>query len=322
MQDTEQSKNQIDSSTVKYNEKSFMKTLHNILLFILKFGLDIIYFARKILIGCFLFLKLFERVIPISTHLYHKLAEKFYLDEVTQKRIKSESSRSKSDRVVYTVLTGDYDNLISQYYYNPHWDYICLTDNKDLIENGHSFWKIVPLEMNYENIAKKSRIPKILAHKFLQDYKYSLYIDANIDILSPKVFRNIDKLINSGEKFAITKHYLRDCIYEEMLACMQYRKEDAGNILKLYAKYKEENFPSNYGLTENNVIFREHNDAEVIKLMEDWWYMVENYSKRDQLSLMYVCWKNNFKISSLFKKPLRFCIRDIFILYKHKADKK
>ena len=176
-----------------------------------------------------------------------------------------------------------------------------------------------------------SSLKKLSLRQYLLK-KISLFIEGkiakrfpshlHIDILSPKVFRNIDKLINSGEKFAITKHYLRDCIYEEMLACMQYRKEDAGNILKLYAKYKEENFPSNYGLTENNVIFREHNDAEVIKLMEDWWYMVENYSKRDQLSLMYVCWKNNFKISSLFKKPLRFCIRDIFILYKHKADKK
>ncbi len=286
-------------------------------LFLLRIEFELIYFIRKIFIG---FIKLVitpvQYIMKFTGDIGQKKREQYYLAPAIQQR-HYDINKKTSDKVVYTVLTGDYDNLISQYYYNPDWNYICFTDNKDLIENGHSFWKIVPFEIDYENIAKKSRIPKILAHKFLQDYKYSLYIDANIDILSPKVFRNIDKLINRGVKLAITRHYVRNCIYEEMLACLPHKKEVVGNILKLYAKYKEENFPSNYGLTENNVIFREHNDAEVIKLMEDWWYMVENYSKRDQLSLMYVCWKNNFKISSLFKKPLRFAPKD-FLFVNHK----
>ena len=103
---------------------------------------------------------------------------------------------------------------------------------------------------------------------------------------------------------------------------MQLKKESYENIFRLYSLYEKEHFPQHYGLTENNVIFREHNNKDVIKVMEDWAYMVENYSKRDQLSLMYVCWKNNFRISPLFDKPLKTHIRDILIILDHKADRK
>ncbi len=33
--------------------------------------------------------------------------------------------------------------------------------------------------------------------------------------------------------------------------------------------------------------------------MDEWWYYIENYSKRDQLSLSYVLWKNQVKIEDI-----------------------
>ena len=270
--------------------------MEKIKLGILKVQMLIIFWLRRIFIGNYKLLIKCEETMTLLNNIFQNLSEEYFLNKSIQKKNFRKTNRPKSDKVVYTVLTGDYDNLISQYYYNPEWDYICFTDNAEYIKNGHPFWKIIPLDIQYENTAIKSRIPKILAHKFLKDYKYSLYIDANIDILSPKIFKRINELIKSGEICAITKHARRTCIYEEMLTC--------------------------YGLTENNVIFREHNNKDVIKVMEDWAYMVENYSKRDQLSLMYVCWKNNFRISPLFDKPLKTHIRDILIIFDHKADKK
>lgn len=224
-----------------------------------------------------------------------------------------------SDRVVYTVLTGEYDALIPQYYYNPKWHYICFTDNRKLIENGHPFWKIVPFDSEEENIAKKSRIPKILAHKFLPDYKYSLYIDANVDIISSRIYDACENLIKRNSKMAGSIHDCRKCIYQEMTECMILEKDDAENIARLFKKYKAENFPQEYGLFENNVIFREHNDNDVKKLMDEWWYMVKTYSKRDQLSLMYVCWRQGFKIEKLLPLPLRLCNEDILFL-EHKEN--
>ena len=288
---------------------------------ILKIQIDTIFWLRRIFIGNRKLLNKCEECLSKINDTFQELSEKYFLNKTIQNKNNGKTNRRKTNKVVYTVLTGDYDNLISQYYYEPDWDYICFTDNREYIKNGHPFWKIIPLEIEYKDTAKKSRIPKILAHKFLKEYKYSLYIDTNIDILSPKLFRQTDKLIEHKEICAITKHSFRECIYEEMLACMHLKKESLDNILKLYTKYKEENFPANFGLTENNVIFREHNDKKVIKLMEDWWYMVENYSKRDQLSLMYVCWKNNFTIAPLFDKPIRTQVRDIIIILNHKGGR-
>lgn len=70
------------------------------------------------------------------------------------------------------------------------------------------------------------------------------------------------------------------------------------------------------GLTENNVIYRKHKDPRCIKVMEDWWYMVENYSRRDQLSLFYVLWKNGEQMTYLldFRLKVIKLISDCFTI--------
>lgn len=62
---------------------------------------------------------------------------------------------------------------------------------------------------------------------------------------------------------------------------------------------KEANYPPENGLISAAVLIRKHNDSTVIKVMEDWWYFVKNYSKRDQLSFNFVAWKHNFKYDIL-----------------------
>ena len=43
-------------------------------------------------------------------------------------------------------------------------------------------------------------------------------------------------------------------------------------ILKLIKmKYNNTKFPDNFGLTENCLIIRKHNEEEVIYLMNKWW---------------------------------------------------
>lgn len=45
----------------------------------------------------------------------------------------------KNKKVIYTAITGNYDNLITPKIKNDNWGYICFTDNSEL----HSeFWKI------------------------------------------------------------------------------------------------------------------------------------------------------------------------------------
>lgn len=51
--------------------------------------------------------------------------------------------KRKTDKVIYTCLTGNYDNLINHYYINPDWDYICFTDNENLLKSSENgIWQI------------------------------------------------------------------------------------------------------------------------------------------------------------------------------------
>ena len=52
-----------------------------------------------------------------------------------------------------------------------------------------------------------------------------------------------------------------------------------------------ENFPRNTNLVQSGVLLRKHNNDKCIFMMNKWWEMIKNYSKRDQLSFNYVFWK-------------------------------
>ena len=46
-------------------------------------------------------------------------------------------------KCIYTVLTGGYDDLLEPEFVTPGWDYICVTDNKELTS---SVWRFVYIE--------------------------------------------------------------------------------------------------------------------------------------------------------------------------------
>jgi len=196
----------------------------------------------------------------------------------------------KDKLVVYTALTGNYDNLVTPSVINPNFDYICFTDNPELKSD---FWTIKLMEESTLDRVRKARRHKILPHEYLKEYDYSLWIDANFDIIG-----DVEEYINryaKNRKLMVIKHDKRDDIYDEARECIRLEKDDPEIINKQIERYAKENYPKNNGLIASGIIFRNHSDPEVIKVMEDWFNEVENYSRRDQLSFNYVCWKNNFK---------------------------
>ena len=65
------------------------------------------------------------------------------------------------------------------------------------------------------------------------------------------------------------------------------------NVESHIKKYKKDGFPKNFGAFECNVLIRKHNEKDCAMLMDKWWdEFCATPSKRDQLSLPYVLWKN------------------------------
>lgn len=176
--------------------------------------------------------------------------------------------------VVYTVITGGYDKLRKHFDVDGY-DFICFTDNENLKSD---FWEIryIPDELKELSDSKKNRCIKILPHKYLPEYDFSIYIDGNIDIkgdINEYVRNNCTP--DNGYIF-IGKHpYGRNCIYDEAIALVDLKKDKKETMFEQVEGYKKEGFPKNYGLTQNSIIFRYHNNSECIKLMECWWNEVK-----------------------------------------------
>ena len=148
----------------------------------------------------------------------------------------------------------------------------------------------------------------------LQDYDYSLYIDANIQILGSELYKKIEETINHGSLIAQVNHVIPywDCVYEEILCAYRARKVGFLPALKQFKHLQKKGMPRHYGLFENNIILRKHNDPFVVKLSEEWWHEYMDYSKRDQFSLMYIYWKNGYMPGLLFDEDK--CARNVSFL--------
>lgn len=215
------------------------------------------------------------------------------------KRWNKMHAKANARGAVYTCITGDYDNLITHKYLNPDYDYICFTDNDKLINAGHPVWQFRPLPFVKGNNITNSRFPKLNPDKILREYDTSLYVDANVNIMSKNIFNVCEK---SGQPILIPRHPDRDCMYEECNAVFQAKKDKDSSILNVYKLLCSTGYPRDMGLTENNIIWRHHNNSIVETVDTMWWDMFLKYSQRDQLSLGYVLWKNKIPFQDLYMK--------------------
>lgn len=222
--------------------------------------------------------------------------------------------KSKNAKVVYTAVFGDYDQVPP---INPSWDcdFVCFTDHPNIVPSG---WKVVFVQLNGEAPSQANRRYKILPHEYLKEYDCSLYVDANIKLVNdPSPLFN--KYLDYGV-LALPTHPIRNCIYDEAIACIEQGRADKESTSELIKRYREDGFPEKFGLTENGVLFRKHNDKIVISLMNEWWEAYVNGVKRDQLSLPYLFWKNGVKFVELLEGP-RVC-RKYFEIELHNHEKK
>lgn len=218
--------------------------------------------------------------------------------------------------VLYTCITGNYDGLIEQNYYAPDWDYICFTDQDTLLEQKYfGQWQIKPLAYTTDNSQLTGRWHKIHPHILLPNYEKCLYIDGNINVLSPYLFELASQ--KQDTIFGQFIHPVRDCIYEEILACLAGKKENKAKLEKIKNFLLQNHFPSHFGLSETGILFRQHKNPLCIKIMDEWWFMLENYSVRDQISLMYILWKNNLQPEWLCPYAYRQLKHD-FSVIRHK----
>lgn len=193
----------------------------------------------------------------------------------------------KNRLVVYTALFGDYDQLRDPKGNFDCVDFVCFTDQEYLVSK---VWD-VRLVSNCElSSIELNRMYKFLPHLFLKEYEMSFYMDSNV-LIKEEASNLFQHLIDSKYKFALPNHFARNCIYKEAEVIIKSKKGNVDIVNFQMKGYREDGFPEEFGMTENGLLFRRHNDPQVIQCMELWWKEFFHKSKRDQLSLIYVLWK-------------------------------
>lgn len=232
------------------------------------------------------------------------------------KRFKSIKNLKK---VIYTALFNNYDTL-RPFKKQEGYDYFLFTD-EDIKNKIH--WTILPIPDIVKNlnisIIKKQRFLKLHPHLFFFEYDISLYIDSSC-VIKNDLNMLLEKVLSPHFNCFLFEHPKRNSIYSEIDKVISVHKEKTKKALLIKKRYKKIKFPENYGMSENNMIIRKHNNINCILLMEKWWKEINKYSHRDQLSLSYVLWKTRIKVKYISKAIFYEYINTIGHLKKYNFE--
>ncbi len=204
--------------------------------------------------------------------------------------------------VCYTCITGGYDNIPVHKYVHPDWDYVLFTDNDELIAKGtFEHWSVRPLMYNKSTNVKNARWHKINTHILFPEYELSLWLDGNISVNNQNIFDKINQLVLDTVLISIPLHPHRNCIYDEANEIKRLHIDTNKTVNEQMHILHKNKYPANKGLSETNIIFRQHN--KIKPLLDLWWMFVYNYSKRDQLSYNYCAWKCGVQTNALYPTP-------------------
>lgn len=209
-------------------------------------------------------------------------------------KAKVNSNIDENERIaVYTGVFGNYDEVCFPKVCPKNIDYYFVSDEKPK-ELGVYQWidaKTVIPDYIISPI-KRNRFIKMKPHVLFPQYKYSIYVDGNIEIKE-----DISSFIQENQSGISTfMHPNRECLFYEGIMMVSLKRVVAEDVCRQMKRYLEEGMPIRYGLPEMMVIAREHRKQECIKVMETWWEEFNAGAQRDQLSFMYAMWKNDMSL--------------------------
>lgn len=228
-----------------------------------------------------------SKILTFTQYLQRINIQYQYARNIASENSHIENKFDSDKLVVYTAIQGDYDDLKDPLFTDPHITYVCFTDNKNIKSD---IWNI-----EYTGAVQDSALGirkyKILPHLFLKDFHTSIWVDGNL--LIKKDLRQFIRQYGRESNFLCFPHEQRRCIYDEGSEVIRLRKAQKKEVIQQMAYYLKDLYPEDNGLLWGGFMVRNHNNSEIIQVMEEWWEQINCFTKRDQISLPYVLYKNH-----------------------------
>jgi hypothetical protein len=207
---------------------------------------------------------------------------------------------ARDELVVYTCITGGYEELRPVESREAGVRYVCLTDGVVGEPRG---WEIRVLDLGFRDPVLSNRFAKMHPHLYFPEHERSVYVDGTFTVRQG--VRAIAERALSTNDFALYQHPFRDCVRAEGSACALAGHAWLWAFVRQLRAYAHEGLPAPSGLYECNILFRRHNSPEVVSLMEKWWIAFLHGVRRDQLSLPYLLWKSGTSVQQLGQSHIR-----------------
>ncbi|WCJ44137.1 hypothetical protein M5689_024825 [Euphorbia peplus] len=196
-------------------------------------------------------------------------------------------------------------------------------------------WKIVVVKnLPYTDMRRVGKIPKLLPHRLFPSARYSIWLDSKLRLqLDPMLILEY-LLWRKGHEYAISNHYDRHCVWEEVAQNKKLNKYNhtvideqfnfyqADGLTKFDASDLNKLLPSN--VPEGSLIVRAH--TPMSNLFSCLWFNeVDRFTPRDQLSFAYTFQKLR---KSNPDKPFSFHMfkdcerRTMAKLFRHRSEEK
>jgi hypothetical protein len=206
----------------------------------------------------------------------------------------------KDELIVYTCITGGYDDLQPVMQPEPGVAYVCFSDRALPGDRG---WEVRPLPYPISDAVLANRFVKMHPHLLFPQHARSVYVDGNI---TPKPgVRELAQEALGKNDFALYNHPFRDCAYAEAATCAVIGHDWAWAFTPQLRRYRDEGLPARVGLYECSILFRNHHAPAVVSLMHAWWDEFNRGVRRDQVSLPYLLWKMGLPARDLGQSHIR-----------------
>ncbi|KAH9624842.1 hypothetical protein KSS87_000423 [Heliosperma pusillum] len=194
-------------------------------------------------------------------------------------------------------------------------------------------WKVVVVKnLPFTDMRRVGKIPKLLSHRLFPSARYSIWLDSKLRLQHDPLLLLENFLWRKGYEYAISNHYDRHCVWEEVernkklnkfnhtMIDQQFQFYLADGLKRFNASDPNKLLPSN--VPEGSLIIRAH--TPMSNLFSCLWFNeVDRFTPRDQLSFAYTYQKLSKKNPSkpfslhMFKDCER---RQIAKLFHHRTD--